>query len=596
MGNSPSKNEPLPKSSKNSSSNNSSSSNGTISDLDSDEKSPALSQPKTYSNIRLISKDDISKKKNEINDEKTDINKSTSQAIDIKNTKNKDDSRLSLTNSTTSSNSFGYPKMPSKAKGSSSKFKNSNGDNQYLLPSSYDLDIGLSMAQILKEQQNSPSSLGSSDFSVSTSPIFTTIGNDSSKETDSLSSTSSSFRNGKHSEFFDGNENQQQSQQSQQNLSLVSKLDSIAEAHSIESSPEPSKLSHANLKKHNNVKKKYSSPLGVTKEITKFKSESSSTVTSVSPPLVPTSKILNFDIDAIIERLLSTKKRSTSKKLKDHLPVEINEIKFILGKSRQIFMDQPSLLRLSPPVKVVGDIHGQFHDLLRIFNCCGYPPQSNYLFLGDYVDRGEKSLETILLLLCYKIKYPENFFMLRGNHESANITKIYGFYDECKRRLKNTKIWKNFVDVFNSLPIAAVINDKIFCVHGGLSPDLTDFKQIENIKRPTDVPDKGLLADLLWSDPDSSVKNFSLNNWPKNDRGVSYCFGKKHVDYFCSKFKLDLIVRGHMVVEDGYEFFDKRKLVTVFSAPNYCGEFNNYGAIMSVDKKLFCSFELIRPN
>merc|ERR1712080_585774 len=105
-------------------------------------------------------------------------------------------------------------------------------------------------------------------------------------------------------------------------------------------------------------------------------------------------------------------------------------------------------------------------------------------------------------------KYPENFFMLRGNHESANITKIYGFYDECKRRLKNPRMWKNFVDVFNTLPVAATINDKIFCVHGGLSPELQDLSQIENIKRPTDVPDKGLLADLLWSDPDPLIKNF----------------------------------------------------------------------------------------
>lgn len=144
------------------------------------------------------------------------------------------------------------------------------------------------------------------------------------------------------------------------------------------------------------------------------------------------------------------------------LRVDSEEIRYILGKSRQIFLEQPNLLRLSPPVKVVGDIHGQFHDLIRIFNCCGYPPYSNYLFMGDYVDRGEKSLETILLLLCYKIKYPENFFMLRGNHESANITKIYGFYDECKRRLKNPRMWKNFIDVFNTLPVAATINDKIF--------------------------------------------------------------------------------------------------------------------------------------
>lgn len=374
---------------------------------------------------------------------------------------------------------------------------------------------------------------------------------------------------------------------------LFSKLDSIAEhSPSLETSPEPIVKSIDTGNSHAKVDVKH-----VKKLLTGRSSSSISTATIAdSPPLQPSSKKYDVDIDGIIERLLATKKRHSSRKSKSVLDVDTNEIKFILGKSRLIFLEQPSLLRLSPPVKIVGDIHGQFHDLVRIFNCCGYPPHSNYLFLGDYVDRGEKSLETILLLLCYKIKYPENFFMLRGNHESANITKIYGFYDECKRRLKVPKLWKSFVDVFNSLPIAATINDKIFCVHGGLSPEMNTFKQIEDIKRPTDVPDRGLLADLLWSDPDALVKNFSLTNWPKNDRGVSYCFGKRHVDYFCSKFKLDLIVRGHMVVEDGYEFFNKRKLVTVFSAPNYCGEFNNFGAIMSVDQSLYCSFELIKPS
>lgn len=307
---------------------------------------------------------------------------------------------------------------------------------------------------------------------------------------------------------------------------------------------------------------------------------------------------LPVDVDAVVERLLAVKGKG--RKNRDKLPVTPQEIKYILAKARAVFLEQPTLLKLSPPVKVVGDIHGQYHDLLRIFNLCGYPPYTNYLFLGDYVDRGHKLLETILLLLCYKIKYPENFFMLRGNHESANITKIYGFYDECKRRLPliagSHKMWKNFVDVFNTLPFAATINDKIFCIHGGLSPDLKDLRQIEQLHRPTDIPDKGLLADLLWSDPDPQVRTFSLSNWPKNDRGVLYCFGKKHVDYFLASFGMDLIVRGHMVVEDGYEFFNKRKLVTVFSAPNYCGEFNNYGAVMSVDKSLCCSFELLKPQ
>merc|ERR1712060_351281 len=134
-------------------------------------------------------------------------------------------------------------------------------------------------------------------------------------------------------------------------------------------------------------------------------------------------------------------------------------------------LSQSALLELEAPINIVGDIHGQYWDLLRIFEYGGFPPESNYLFLGDYVDRGKHSLEVMTLLLVYKIKYPENFFMLRGNHECAAITRIYGFYDECKMRY-NIKMWKAFCEVFNRLPFAAVIDDKIFCVHGGLSPEV----------------------------------------------------------------------------------------------------------------------------
>lgn len=137
-------------------------------------------------------------------------------------------------------------------------------------------------------------------------------------------------------------------------------------------------------------------------------------------------------------------------------------------------------------LQICGDIHGQYYDLLRLFEYGGFPPEANYLFLGDYVDRGKQSLETICLLLAYKIKYPENFFVLRGNHECASINRIYGFYDECKRRY-NIKLWKTFTDCFNCLPIAAIIDEKIFTMHGGLSPDLNSMEQIRRVMRPTDV-------------------------------------------------------------------------------------------------------------
>ncbi|KAK9450428.1 Metallo-dependent phosphatase-like protein [Limtongia smithiae] len=295
---------------------------------------------------------------------------------------------------------------------------------------------------------------------------------------------------------------------------------------------------------------------------------------------------LSLDIDEIIQRLLDV---GYAGKATKSVCLKNAEIQVICRCAREIFLSQPTLIELSPPVKIVGDIHGQYGDLIRLFEMCGFPPSANYLFLGDYVDRGKQGLETILLLLAYKIKYPENFFLLRGNHECANVTRVYGFYDECKRRC-GIKVWKTFVDCFNTLPIAAIVASKIFCVHGGLSPVLNSMDEIRNIARPTDVPDYGLLNDLLWSDPTDMQ-----DEWEDNERGVSYCFGKSAINRFLAKFEFDLVCRAHMVVEDGYEFFNERTLVTVFSAPNYCGEFDNWGAVMSVSEELLCSFELLKP-
>ncbi|OVA16943.1 Phosphoesterase domain [Macleaya cordata] len=291
-------------------------------------------------------------------------------------------------------------------------------------------------------------------------------------------------------------------------------------------------------------------------------------------------------LDDIIRRLLEAKNGRTPKQVQ----LTEAEIRQLCLTSKEIFVSQPNLLELEAPIKICGDIHGQYSDLLRLFEYGGLPPEANYLFLGDYVDRGKQSVETICLLLAYKIKYPENFFLLRGNHECASINRIYGFYDECKRRF-NVRLWKTFTDCFNCLPVAALIDEKILCMHGGLSPELKNLDQIRNIARPADVPDQGLLCDLLWADPDKDIEG-----WGENDRGVSYTFGADKVSEFLQKLDLDLICRAHQVVEDGYEFFAKRQLVTIFSAPNYCGEFDNAGAMMSVDDTLTCSFQILKPS
>ncbi len=283
------------------------------------------------------------------------------------------------------------------------------------------------------------------------------------------------------------------------------------------------------------------------------------TIISSSPGRLALGALKSLDIDDMITRLLDA---GYSTKVTKAVCLKNAEITAICTAVREVFLSQPALVELSAPVKIVGDIHGQYTDLIRLFEMCGFPPNANFLFLGDYVDRGKQSLETILLLFCYKLKFPENFFMLRGNHECANVTRVYGFYDECKRRC-NIKVWKTFIDTFNCLPIAAVVASKIFCVHGGLSPSLTHMDDIRQIARPTDVPDYGLLNDLLWSDPADME-----SDWEANERGVSYCFGKKIIMEFLQKHDFDLVCRAHMVVEDGYEFFNDRILVTVFSAPN----------------------------
>ncbi|KAI3854362.1 hypothetical protein MKW98_010379 [Papaver atlanticum] len=289
-------------------------------------------------------------------------------------------------------------------------------------------------------------------------------------------------------------------------------------------------------------------------------------------------------LDNLIDRLLDGRKNKGKR-------VQLNEseIRQLCIVSKEVFLSQPILLELEAPMNVCGDIHGQFSDLLRLFEYGGFPPESNYLFLGDYVDRGKQSIETICLLLAYKCKFPNNFFLLRGNHECASINRIYGFYDECKRRF-SVRLWKIFTDCFNCLPVAAIIDDKILCMHGGLSPEMESMDQIRAIERPVDVPDQGLICDLLWADPDRDIKG-----WGENDRGVSFTFGADKVAEFLKKHDLDLICRAHQVVEDGYEFFADRQLVTIFSAPNYCGEFNNAGALMSVDASLLCSFQILKP-
>ncbi|KAG5191315.1 Metallo-dependent phosphatase-like protein [Tribonema minus] len=291
-------------------------------------------------------------------------------------------------------------------------------------------------------------------------------------------------------------------------------------------------------------------------------------------------------VDSIIERLTAVRSCAPNTMVN----IAESDVATLCATAREAFLESPMLLEIPPPVKICGDIHGQYSDLLRLFEYGDYPPGSSYLFLGDYVDRGKQSLEVICLLFAYRLKYPERFFILRGNHECSSINRIYGFYDECKRRY-SVALYKKFIDCFNCMPVSAVVGNRVLCMHGGLSPHLDSLDSVRELRRPTPIPDEGLMCDLLWSDPEPGT-----SGWGPNDRGVSYTFGTDIVDEYTQKFDIDLICRAHQVVEDGYEFFAKRKLVTIFSAPNYCGEFDNAGGMMSVSAGLLCSFQILQPQ
>ncbi|MFH4978940.1 hypothetical protein AB6A40_005649 [Gnathostoma spinigerum] len=297
-------------------------------------------------------------------------------------------------------------------------------------------------------------------------------------------------------------------------------------------------------------------------------------------------EVVELDYDNLITRLLGVGMAG------GRLTKKVSELELIklCAKAKSVFVSQSSLIELHPPLIVCGDIHGQYSDLLRIFDKNGFPPDTNYLFLGDYVDRGIQNIETISLLLAYKVQFPENFFLLRGNHETSSINRVYGFYDEVNRRYKSPRLWNVYQVVFNWMPLSAIISGRILCMHGGLSPLLNDIEQLRRIGRPIDPPSPSLELDLLWSDPDQWT-----TGWQPSNRGVSCVFGQDIVVHMCEKLQIDLIARAHQVVQDGYEFFANRRLVTIFSAPHYCGQFDNAAASMSVSEDLSCAFKVYRP-
>lgn len=296
----------------------------------------------------------------------------------------------------------------------------------------------------------------------------------------------------------------------------------------------------------------------------------------------------NEFIDKCINQIIKNKE---FKKYPNIQVLKLKDVQIILAMAKEIISSQPVLLNLVPPLTVCGDIHGNFFDLIRIFEKCGDPSKTSYLFLGDYIDRGRYSINTMILLLLYKIKYPQNFFLLRGNHETRSVNKQYGFFEECEN-IYNADIWNLFNDTFDYFPISALIYNKIFCIHGGISPQLKNLNQLTQIKRPIRDTDSGLVGDLLWSDPNKNCSKFSISK-----RGNGVFFGQNSLKNFLDKNQLDLLVRSHQMNNNGYDFpFSPcQSLVSIFSSSNYCEKFQNFGAVMIVNENLVIKFVIYEP-
>ncbi|KKA29740.1 hypothetical protein TD95_003886 [Thielaviopsis punctulata] len=341
-------------------------------------------------------------------------------------------------------------------------------------------------------------------------------------------------------------------------------------------------------------------------------------------------------------------------KLCHYLPERV--MKELCEMVKEILMEESNIQPVCTPVTICGDIHGQFYDLLELFRVAGgmpgekqpqaprtvikhddlQPPteitnpklkklirggdtnksgiademesnndasistetpgevstgsqsvETRYIFLGDFVDRGYFSLETFTLLMCLKAKYPDQIILVRGNHESRQITQVYGFYEECQQKYGNASVWKACCHVFDFLVLAAIVDGDILCVHGGLSPEIRTIDQIRVVARAQEIPHEGAFCDLVWSDPDD------VETWAVSPRGAGWLFGDRVATEFNHVNGLQTIARAHQLVNEGYKYhFDRKSVVTVWSAPNYCYRCGNVASIMTVGRDLEPNFSI----
>nr|ATL24950.1 calcineurin catalytic subunit A2 [Epichloe festucae] len=266
---------------------------------------------------------------------------------------------------------------------------------------------------------------------------------------------------------------------------------------------------------------------------------------------------------------------------------------FIIKKGTELLHAEPNLVEIDAPITVCGDIHGQYYDLMKLFEVGGDPAETRYLFLGDYVDRGYFSVECVLYLWSLKIHYPKTLWLLRGNHECRHLTEYFTFKQECEHKY-STAIYEAFIESFCSLPLAAIVNKQFLCIHGGLSPELHSLYDIQRINRFREPPTHGLMCDLLWADPleefgqEKEIAYFLHNHV----RGCSYFFTYPATCNFLEKNKLLSIIRAHEAQDAGYRMYRKTRttgfpsVITIFSAPNYLDQYGNKAAVLKYENNV----------
>jgi protein phosphatase len=297
------------------------------------------------------------------------------------------------------------------------------------------------------------------------------------------------------------------------------------------------------------------------------------------------------DLDEVVFQVLLTRMKGKKQYRK---AVSEEGVMALCQSAKASFDSEPTMLRLDPGLAIVGDLHGNVDDLLRIFERLRYPPSTRYLFLGDYIDRGLYGTEVIMLLFAMKLKYPQHIYMLRGNHETESLTRFYGFHREIVGKYSES-VYRAVITAFSSLPLCAVVGGRVFCVHGGISPLLRDVAQIEQMAKPKDFSLSGIVTDMVWSDPSAAAAHFE-----PNPRGCGYLFGPTALTDFLNLNKFELLVRSHSMCEDGtaWPFEDDQenveKCLTVFSTSNYCDQ-GNKGAVLFVASDLLVNVEEFAP-